>query len=67
MSHQTTHHHQDPLAGDLAGAAPALCADCYAATYGYEPEMGDQESWFRPGTCDACGSARGVVFTLDIG
>ena len=41
----------------------ALCAGCFTACHGYEPEMGDQETYFAPGTCSACGADQ-ILFHL---
>lgn len=42
-----------------------LCSDCWEAAHGGEPAMGDPCSTFAPGTCARCGTAAGIVFTLD--
>jgi hypothetical protein len=52
---------------EAADAAPhAACAACIAAADGDEPDMGDDEYTFAPGTCTVC-RVEGIVFTLDDG
>lgn len=41
---------------------PWLCTDCFETRYGDEPDMGDMEYIWQPGTCDGCGSDRGHVW-----
>ena len=30
---------------------PTLCSNCHQAAYDYEPQMGDPDFVFAPGTC----------------
>lgn len=54
----------NPFAKGSALAHGPLCTDCFHATYGYDPEMGDGESSYAPGICSRCGSDE-IVFTID--
>lgn len=46
-----------------AGSGP-YCSDCFEQQFGYDPDMGDENSTFAPGTCANCGK-EGIVFTPD--
>lgn len=59
---------QDAVADSLRAATAAeaaYCPDCYEKKFGYEPDMGDDDSTFAPGTCANCGKSDGIVFTPD--
>lgn len=62
---------QDAVANSLRAATAATvataayCPDCYKKKFGYEPDMGDDDSTFAPGTCANCGKSDGIVFTPD--
>ena len=31
-----------------------LCADCFVEVFDFDPNMGDGETTFQPGTCSKC-------------
>ena len=43
----------------------ALCSTCFQTAWGYDPDMGDPDTFFTPGVCVSCGTQTGVVFRFN--